>query len=80
MRSFTSRRSPDAARGGYDVIVIGGGSAGSLIAGRLAAETDVEVLLLESGGWDLNPLIHIPAGVFQLIPRGTFMLDYEPRR
>ena len=76
MRAFAWHRNRDAARRGYDVIVIGGGSAGSLIAGRLAAETDAQVLLLESGGWDLNPLIHIPAGFSKMIPRRTFMLDY----
>lgn len=77
MRPFRSHRDGDTARGGYDVIVVGGGSAGSLIAGRLAVETDAEVLLLESGGWDLNPLIRIPAGYSKLLARGRFVLDYS---
>ena len=48
MRPFTSHRNHDTARSGYDVIVIGGGSAGSLIAGRLATEIDALKDLLEA--------------------------------
>ncbi|MCJ2094556.1 GMC family oxidoreductase N-terminal domain-containing protein [Methylobacterium sp. J-072] len=61
----------------HDVIVVGGGSAGSLIAGRLAAETDAEVLLLEAGGRDTDPLIHIPAGFAKLLQHGWFLWPYE---
>lgn len=62
--------------GNYDVIVVGGGSAGSVIAGRLATETDADVLLLEEGGWDINPLIHIPGGFPKLAERGWYMYQY----
>ncbi|HEX4378090.1 MAG TPA: GMC family oxidoreductase [Steroidobacteraceae bacterium] len=53
--------------GNYDYIVVGGGSAGCVLANRLSQDPDVSVLLLEAGGRDNWIWIHIPVGYLYCI-------------
>ena len=54
-----------------DYIIVGAGSAGCVLANRLSASGEHEVLLLEAGKRDANPWIHIPAGLGRLVPAET---------
>jgi len=47
----------------YDYVIVGSGSAGSVVAGRLGEDPDVSILVLEAGGADRDPFIRIPIGI-----------------
>jgi len=47
-----------------DYVIVGAGAAGSVLANRLSDDPSNRVLLLEYGGHDWNPLLHVPKGFF----------------
>jgi len=49
---------------GFDYVIVGGGSSGCVLAARLSENPDVQVCLIEAGGQDNHPLIHMPGGLF----------------
>ncbi|MGE8362552.1 GMC family oxidoreductase [Pseudomonas sp.] len=51
----------------YDYVIVGAGPAGCLLANRLSADPGVRVLLLEAGGSDWHPWIHVPVGYLYCI-------------
>jgi choline dehydrogenase len=66
----------------FDYIIVGAGSAGCVLAERLSADGKSTVLVIEAGGIDSNPLIHMPKGMAKLVmnPKHTWYFPIaQPR-
>ena len=65
-----------------DYIIVGGGSAGCVLANRLSADPSVRVTLIEAGGWDRSLFIQMPAGFLRLMQSGIVDWGYnsEPQK
>ena len=79
----TDESAPERRRmndGTFDFIVVGGGTAGCLLANRLSADPACRVLLVEAGGHDDYHWIHIPVGYLYCIgnPRTDWLYSTEP--
>ncbi|MGH7090904.1 MAG: GMC family oxidoreductase [Stellaceae bacterium] len=60
----------------FDYIVVGAGSAGCVLANRLSEDGGCTVLLLEAGGRDRHPYIHMPLGMRRLSPNPSLNWDF----
>ncbi len=60
----------------FDYVIVGGGTAGCVLAARLSAETDRSVLLLEAGGMDDHFLLRMPLGFLRALFRPEFSWGY----
>ena len=66
----------------FDYVIIGSGTAGSVLANRLSEDRDMRVCVLEAGPPDSNPFIHIPAGFMKTLvnPKVNWLYKTEPSK
>ncbi|MFM8467655.1 MAG: GMC family oxidoreductase [Oxalobacteraceae bacterium] len=64
----------------FDYVIVGAGAAGAILAHRLSEDRQTTVCLLEAGGSDWHPWLHIPAGFIKVLfnPSTTWQFSSEP--
>src|SRR5262249_46890579 len=60
-----------------DYVIIGAGSAGCVLANRLSEDPGIKVTLIEAGGRDWSPYIHVPAGFMKLLDHPTLSWGFH---
>ena len=60
-----------------DYVIVGAGTAGCVLANRLSADGKYKVVLIEAGGRDRHPMIHIPAGFLRLLDHPSITWGYK---
>jgi len=60
-----------------DYVIVGAGTAGCVLANRLSADGKHKVVLIEAGGRDRHPMIHIPAGFLRLLDHPSITWGYK---
>lgn len=60
----------------FDYVIVGAGSAGCVLANRLSEDPDITVALVEAGGGDAHPYVHMPRGVAKLVHMPSHMYFY----
>jgi choline dehydrogenase len=80
MRAKDERGAGSARVETFDYVIVGAGSAGSVLANRLSEDGTASVLVLEAGPRDWHPFIHIPAGFIKTYhdPRVNWLYTMEP--
>jgi choline dehydrogenase-like flavoprotein len=61
----------------YDIVIVGAGAAGCVVASYLAVHTDASIALIEAGDMDRDPFIHIPAGFANILAHDRHVWKYE---
>ena len=64
----------------FEYVIVGAGSAGCVLARRLTEDASCRVLLLEAGGWDKDPWIHLPMGWGRIFPHRRHDWNYDSER
>jgi choline dehydrogenase len=65
------------SREAYDIVIVGAGAAGCVVASYLAVYTGASIALIEAGDMDRDPFIHIPAGFANILAHDRHVWKYE---
>lgn len=76
---MTQNQRPANMQAEFDYIIVGAGSAGCVLANRLSADPAITVLLIEAGGSDRNPFIHMPRGLAKIMANMDLVWPFTTR-
>lgn len=77
MQIGAREKKPLMSQQAYDIVVVGAGAAGCVVASYLAEHTDASIALIEAGDTDRDPFIHIPAGFAKILAHDRHVWKYE---